>query len=121
MKPYRTVKYASLKIDANFFAVVYNGREAAFEISGKDLGVKEGYKRIAKAEFFRMMENLKAKENADFTRTEKKLVKVANKKETSIYRTNLSGAIKEIARKVPKGSYKMARSEYAWNYLPTNY
>ena len=121
MKPYRTVKYASLNIDANFFALVYNGREAAFEISGKDLGVKEGYKRITKAEFFRMMENLKAKENVDFTRTEKKLVKVANKKETSIYRTNLSGAIKEIARKVPKGSYKMTRSEYAWDYLPTNY
>lgn len=121
MKPYRTVKYASLNIDANFFAVIYKGREAAFEISGKDLGVKEGYKRIAKAEFFRMMENLKAKENADFTRTEKKLVKVADKKETSIYRTNLSGAIKEIARKVPKGSYKMTRSEYAWSYLPTNY
>lgn len=121
MKPYRTVKYASLNVDANFFAVIYNGREAAFEISGKDLGVKEGYKRIAKAEFFRMMENLKAKENVDFTRTEKKLVKVADKKETSIYRTNLSGAIKEIARKVPKGSYKMTRSEYAWNYLPTSY
>lgn len=121
MKPYRTVKYASLNIDANFFAVIYKGREAAFEISGKDLGVKEGYKRIAKAEFFCMMENLKAKENVDFTRTEKKLVKVANKKETSIYHTNLSGAIKEIARKVPKGSYKMTRSEYAWNYLPTNY
>lgn len=121
MKPYRTVKYASLNIDANFFAVIYNGRGAAFEISGKDLGVKEGYKRIAKDAFFRMMENLKAKENADFARAEKKLVKVADKKETSIYRTNLSEAIKEIARKVPKGSYKMARSEYAWSYLPTNY
>ena len=121
MKPYRTVKYASLNIDANFFAVIYKGREAAFEISGKDLGVKEGYKRIAEAEFFRMMENLKAKENVDFTRTEKKLIKVADKKETSIYRSNLSGAIKEIARKVPKGSYKMTRSEYAWNYLPTSY
>ena len=63
----------------------------------------------------------KAKENADFTRTEKKLTKIADKKVASIYRTNLTETAKEVARKAPKGSYKMARSEYAWDYLPTNY
>ena len=114
MAIYRTIKYASMHREANFYAIVYNGRISAYEISGKDLGVS-GFKRVTYAEFNRTMEEVKKQDNVVTIKIEEKERKKATKKA----KTDMARAQERINKQVTKNNYKMSQSEWAWSYLPT--
>lgn len=113
MAIYRTIKYASMHRDANFYAVVYNGRVSAYEISGKDLKVS-GFQRVSYSTFIKMMEEAKKRDNVT-------PVKVKETAETPHKRpyTDMAETQRKIKTHVKNGSYEMTRSEWQWNYLPT--
>ena len=112
MAIYRTIKYASMRRDANFYAVVYNGRISAYEISGKDLHVK-GFQRVSHDDFFKMMEAEKRRDGVIEVKIEVK--KVQEKKP----RGDMARIERKIKERVKAQDYKMTRSEWAWDYLPT--
>ena len=112
MAIYRTIKYASMHRDANFYAVVYNGRISAYEISGKDLRVK-GFQRVSRDSFFKMMEAAKRQDGVTEIKVEVKQTKKTRQQ------SNLAQAERKIKAYVKNGDYKMTHSEWAWNYLPT--
>jgi len=72
MTLYRTIQYTSFNIDASFYAIVYNGRIAAYEIAGADLKVK-GFQRVSYAEYIAIMEETKKRDGIgqEKTTTEK--------------------------------------------------
>ena len=112
MAIYRTIKYASMHRDANFYAVVYNGRISAYEISGKDLRVK-GFQRVSRDDFFKMMEMAKRQDGVTEAKIEVKEAK-QKKQHSDMARTE-----RKIKEYVKAQDYKMTHSEWAWNYLPT--
>jgi hypothetical protein len=98
--------------DANFYAVVYNGRISAYEISGKDLRVK-GFQRVSRDDFFKMMEAAKRQDGVTEVKIEAK--ETQKKRQQS----NLAQTERKIKEHVKAQGYKMTRSEWAWDYLPT--
>jgi hypothetical protein len=118
MAIYRTIKYASMHREANFYAIVYNGRTSAYEVSGKDLGVS-GFKRVTYVEFNRLMEETKKQDNVVTMKVNEKKVKAEVKTEAKRLKTEMAKAQRKINKQVNKNTYKMAASEWAWDYLPT--
>ena len=64
----RNLVYTSFHREANFYEVIYNGRIAAFEVSGKDL-LYSG--RVERSVFNRLLKETKAKDGATYERQEK--------------------------------------------------
>ena len=118
MTIYRTIQYTSFNLDASFYAVVYNGRIAAYEIMGADLNVK-GFQRVSYAEYIAIMEETKKRDGIGQkkTTTEKKRKTVYHKTAEKTMIDDVM-AINKIIKENTKGNYKMTASEYAWNYLP---
>ena len=112
MAIYRTIKYASMQRDANFYAIVYNGRISAYEISGKDLHVK-GFQRVSRDDFFKMMEAAKRQDGVTEVKIEVKQTKKTRQ------HSDLAQTERKIKDYVKAQGYKMTHSEWAWNYLPT--
>lgn len=117
MTIYRTIQYTSFNLDASFYAVVYNGRIAAYEITGADLKV-EGFQRVSYAEYIAIMEETKKREGIGQEKTTTEKHKATYHKPTEKTTLNDVIAINKIVREKTKGKYKMTASEYAWNYLP---
>ena len=118
MTLYRTIQYTSFNLDASFYAVMYNGRIAAYEITGADLNVK-GFQRVSYAEYIAIMEETKKREGIgqEKTTTEKKRKTVYHKPAEKTMMDDVT-VINKIIKEKTKGKYKMTASEYAWNYLP---
>ena len=111
----RNLVYTSFHREANFYEVIYNGRVAAFEVSGKDL-LYSG--RVERSVFNRLLKETKAKDGATYEKQEKiRIEKNFSKKVEPKTRGDGLSAIIKI--KVDKKKYAMTQSEWAWNYLPT--
>ena len=118
MTLYRTIQYTSFNIDASFYAIVYNGRIAAYEIAGADLNVK-GFQRVNYAEYIAIMEEIKKRDGIGQEKptTEKKRKTTYHKPAEKTVIDDVM-TINKIIKEKTKGKYKMTASEYAWNYLP---
>ena len=114
----KNLVYTSFHREANFYEVIYNGRVAAYEVTGKDL-LYSG--RVERSIFNKLLNEVKNKDGATYERGKKvNSEKKTNKKvESKIYGEELGSAVKKINQKVKKDVYRMSRSEWAWNYLPT--
>ena len=117
MTIYRTIQYTSFNIDASFYAIVYNGKIAAYEIAGADLNVN-GFQRVNYADYIAIMEATKKRDGIrqEKPTTEKPKATQHKTAEKSVLTDVI--AINKIVKEKTKGKYKMSVSEYAWNYLP---
>lgn len=116
---YRTIKYASMNLDANFYAVIHNGRVVAYEISGADLNIK-GYKRVAYSDFTALIEETKKREGVTYQVIEKVISTEyarSERVETAVRLDGMTEICKTIAKKSVNYSY-MTKTERQWNYLP---
>lgn len=116
---YRTIKYASMNLDANFFAIINNGRVVAYEISGSDLNVK-GYKRVTHSDFIALIEETKKREGVTYQVIEKVIPTEyvrSERVEIAVHLENMTEVCKTIAKKSVNYSY-MTKTERQWNYLP---
>lgn len=117
---YRTIKYASMNLDANFYAIIHNGRVVAYEISGAALNVR-GYKRVTYTEFIALFEETKKREGTTYQIIEKTTV-TENIKSRRVEMTarldDIAETCRIIAKKGADYSY-LTNTERQWNYLPT--
>lgn len=114
----RNLVYTSFHREANFYEVIYNGRVAAFEVSGKDLRYSG---RVERSIFNRLLTETKTKDGATYERKPKieaEKIYQRNDKQERISRGDIYKVYQTVQKKT-KGKYQMALSEYAWNYLPT--
>lgn len=114
----RNLVYTSFHREANFYEVIYNGRVAAFEVTGKDLRYSG---RVERSVFNRLLTETKKQDGATYERKPRiEMEKIYQRDDKpEIISRDGNYKVYQTIQKKTKGKYQMTRSEWAWNYLPT--